>query len=61
MADTLRVTDLADLLKSMGTDVREYVEKALAPIKARQDEMSKRLDAMEERRVQEARDDKADE
>jgi hypothetical protein len=51
MADTLRAADLADLLKGLATEIRGFVEHSLGPIKTRQDELTKRLDALEERRV----------
>ena len=61
MAAPIHATDLADLLKSLAIDVREFVAHSLAPIRDRQEELAARLDALEKRlpsaALQEARDD----
>jgi hypothetical protein len=53
MADFIRATDLAELLKGLATEIRGFVEHATAPIRAEQATLAKRLDALEGRRVME--------
>ena len=61
MADLIRASDLAELLKDLAAEIRGFVEHALGPIKAQQAELARRIDAMQEpKQFQEKRDEEAD-
>lgn len=49
MADHhIRPADLAELMKSLATETREFVQQAVAPLAARLDEITKRIAALEQ-------------
>jgi hypothetical protein len=47
MTTVVRPSELAELVKSMAIDVREYIEQELAPVIAKQGELQARVAELE--------------